>query len=112
MHALQSCKITLANFAADKWNAHSLGLPSFVRYFAIIIMIYQREKVTYFSNKNAITLMKVKKGKKVDWAQIIYNSLCSELDRWYKYVKNKQDKKDTRKFALMLVKKSKYLFVH
>jgi hypothetical protein len=44
-------------------------------------MIYQKEKVTYFSNKNAITLMKVEKGKKVDWVQIIYNSLCNELDR-------------------------------
>ncbi len=31
--------------------------------------------------------MKVKTVKKVDWAQIMYNSLCSELDQWYKYVK-------------------------
>jgi hypothetical protein len=31
-----------------------------------------------------------------NWAQIIFNSLCSELDQWYKYVKdNKGDKKDT-----------------
>ncbi len=59
-------------------------------------MIYQTEKVTYFSNKNAITLMTAEKGKKVVWAQIMYNSLCSELDWWYKYVKeNKGDKKDT-----------------
>ncbi len=28
-------------------------------------MIYHREKVTYFSNKNAITLMRARKGKKV-----------------------------------------------
>jgi hypothetical protein len=26
-------------------------------------------------------------GKKIDWVQIMYNSLCSELDWWYKYVK-------------------------
>ncbi len=40
--------------------------------------------------------MRVEKGKKVDWAQIICNSLSSELDQWYKYVKeNKGDKKDT-----------------
>jgi hypothetical protein len=52
--------------------------------------------VTYFNNKNAITLMRIEKGKKVDWAHIMYNSLCSELDWWYKYVKeNKGDKKDT-----------------
>jgi len=55
-------------------------------------------------------LMKTKKGKKVDWAQIIYNSLCSELDRRYKYVKkNKGDKKDTCQSTLILVKIVKYL---
>jgi hypothetical protein len=38
--------------------------------------------------------MKTKKGQKVNWAQIIFNNLCSELDRWYRYVKdNKGDKK-------------------
>ncbi len=77
-------------------NGKSLGLPYSIRYLAIISMIYQRNKVKYFSNKNAITLMIVEKWKKVDWAHIIYNSLCSELNWWYKYVKdNKGDKKDT-----------------
>jgi hypothetical protein len=71
-----------------------MGLPYFVRYPAIISIIYQREKVQYCSNKTAITLVIVKKGQHVDWAQIIFNSMCSELDRWYKYVKeNKGDKK-------------------
>jgi hypothetical protein len=71
-------------------------LPYFVKYLAIISIIYQKEKVQYFSNKNAITLMMAEKGQKVDWAQIIFISMCSELDRWYKYVKeNKGDKKDT-----------------
>jgi len=57
--------------------------------------------------------MKIEKGKKVDWVQIIYNSLCNELDRWYKYVKeNKGDKKDTCQLALILAKILKYLFVH
>ncbi len=52
--------------------------------------------MTYFSNKNVITLMKVKKGNKVSWVQIMYNNLCNELDQWYKYIKeNKGDKKDT-----------------
>ncbi len=67
----------------------------------------------YFNNKNAITLMKVEKGKKVDWAQIIYHSLCSELNQWYKYVKENQvDKKDICPLALILAKIFKYLFVH
>jgi hypothetical protein len=58
--------------------------------------------------------MRIEKGKKVDWAQIIYNSLCNELDQWYKYVKdNKGDKKDTcDQLTLILAKKFKYMFVH
>ncbi len=55
--------------------------------------------------------MRVEKGQKVDWAQIIFNSLCNELDQWFKYVKdNKGDKKDTCQFALILAKK-KSVFV-
>jgi hypothetical protein len=57
--------------------------------------------------------MSVKKGQKVDWAQIIFNNMCSELDRWYKYVKeNKGDKKNTYQCALVLAKIFRYLFVH
>jgi hypothetical protein len=49
--------------------------------------------------------MKVEKGQNVDWAQIIFNSLCSELDQWYKYVKeNKGDKKYTCQSVLLLEK--------
>jgi hypothetical protein len=44
-------------------------------------------------------------GAKVDWEQIIFNSLCSEFDRWYNYVKeNKGDKNDTCQSALVLAK--------
>jgi meiotically up-regulated gene 157 (Mug157) protein len=57
--------------------------------------------------------MRVEKGQKIDWAQIIFNSLCSELDRWYKYVKeNKGDKKYTCQFVLVLENIIQYLFVH
>ncbi len=74
----------------------SLGMPYSIRYLAIISIVYQKEKVQYCNNKNVITLVKVDKGQKVNWVQIIFNSLCSELDQWHKYVKeNKGDKKDT-----------------
>jgi hypothetical protein len=57
--------------------------------------------------------MKAKKGQKVNLAHIIYNSLCNELNQWYKYVEgNKGDKKDTYQFALILIKIFQYLFVH
>jgi hypothetical protein len=39
--------------------------------------------------------------------------MCSELDQWYKYVReNKGDKKNTCQFALVLVKIFQYLFLH
>jgi hypothetical protein len=59
------------------------GVPYSIKYIAIIFVIYQRVKVQYFCYKNVITLVRTQKGHKVDWAQIIFNSLCSELDRWY-----------------------------
>ncbi len=58
-------------------------------------------------------LKKNKAKEHQDWAQIIFNSLCSELDRWYKYVKeNKGDKKDACQSTLVLAKIFQYLFVH
>jgi hypothetical protein len=68
VHALQSCRLALANSSTNQLNAKSLGLPYFVRYPAIISVIYQREKVYYFCNKNVITLVRTEKGQKVNWA--------------------------------------------
>ncbi len=113
VQALQSCRLAPTNSFGDQWNANNLGLPYSIRYLAIISIIYQRVKVKYFSNKNVISLVRIEQGQKVDWAHIIFNSLCNELDRWYKYVKeNKGDKKDTYQSTLVLAKFFQYLFVH
>jgi hypothetical protein len=53
---------------ANQWNVNKCKLPLNVRYLTIIFMIYQKEKVNYMSNKNALTFMKVEKGIEVDWA--------------------------------------------
>jgi len=63
VQALQNCRFAPTNSSVDQWNAKSLGLPYFVRYPTIISIIYQREKVQYFCNKNVITLVKAKKGQ-------------------------------------------------
>ncbi len=36
------------------------------------------------SNKNALTFMKVEEEIEVDWAYILFNNMCNELDRWTK----------------------------
>jgi hypothetical protein len=66
VQALHSCKPALVSSSINQWNAKSLGLPYFVKYPANIFVIYQREKVQYFSNKNVITLVRAEKGQKVD----------------------------------------------
>jgi len=66
IHALQSYRLALANSSTNQWNAKSLGLPYFVKYSTIIYVIYYREKVQHFNNKNAITLVRTYKGQKVD----------------------------------------------
>jgi len=67
VQALQGYKLALANSFVNKWNTKSLGLPYSVKYPTIIYVIYYREKVQYFRNKNAITLMREEKWQKVDW---------------------------------------------
>jgi len=42
---LQSCRLAPRNSSINQWNAKSLGLPYFVKYLAIISIIYQKEKV-------------------------------------------------------------------
>jgi hypothetical protein len=40
VQALQSCRLAPTNSSLDQWNAKSLGLPYFIRYHAIISIIY------------------------------------------------------------------------
>jgi hypothetical protein len=44
-HALQSCRLAHRNSSIKQWNEKSLGLPYFVKYLAIISIIYQEENV-------------------------------------------------------------------
>jgi hypothetical protein len=50
---------------ANQWNIKKCKLPINVKYHVIIFVIYQREKVNYLSNKNALTFMKVEEGIEV-----------------------------------------------
>jgi hypothetical protein len=41
-----------------------------IRCLVVIYVVYQREKVQYMSNMNALTFMKVEEGIEVDWAHL------------------------------------------
>ncbi len=85
-------------------------------YPIVIFVIYQREKVNYMNNKNALTFMKVEEGIEVDWAQIMFNNLCNVLDRWTKMQEKLQawgkqeDKKEIYHSTLILKRLFKYMF--
>jgi hypothetical protein len=40
--------------------------------------------VNYMNNKNTLSFMKVEEQLHVDWAQLMFNNMCNELDKWTK----------------------------
>jgi hypothetical protein len=59
-------------------------MPINIRYPTIIYVVYQREKVNYMNNRNTLSFMKVEERLHVDWAQLMFNNMCNELDKWTK----------------------------
>jgi predicted nucleotidyltransferase len=50
----------------------------------ILPIIYQKDKVQYFSNKSTMMISKVDHGKFVNWIIIMYFQLVKELIKWEK----------------------------
>jgi hypothetical protein len=92
----------------NQWNVKECRMSFNIKYPTVIFVVYQREKVNYLNNRNPFTFMKVKEGTKVDWPYIMFNNLCSELDRWTKMKVKMQvdvkhgDKKETYHSRLVL----------
>jgi hypothetical protein len=59
-------------------------MPINIRYPTIIYVVYQREKVNHMNNRNTLSFMKVEERLHVDWAQLMFNNMCNELDKWTK----------------------------
>jgi hypothetical protein len=59
-------------------------MPINIGYSTIIYVVYRREKVNYMNNMNTLSIMKVEERLRVDWAQLMFNNMCSEYDRWTK----------------------------
>jgi hypothetical protein len=47
---------------ANKWNIKKCKIPINIRYLIDIFVVYQREKVNYMSNRNALTFMRVEES--------------------------------------------------
>jgi len=52
------------------------------KFVAIFQIIYQWERLVYFSNYIAITLNLANKGKKIKWCSIMLTQMSIELTQW------------------------------
>jgi hypothetical protein len=50
----------------EQWSVNKMKEPYDIHLLAFIQIIYQKDKVYYFSNRNAISIMTIVKGKEVD----------------------------------------------
>jgi len=62
IQALQKCRLAPTNSFVNQ-ECKEFGFAISIKYLAIISIIYQKEKVQYFYNKNVITLVKAEKGQ-------------------------------------------------
>ncbi len=76
---------------------------------AIFSIIYQNNKVQYFSNKSTMMITKVNHGKFVNQASIMYYQSIKQLIRWEKCHNNmiegttkREPKNDVCHFAIVL----------
>jgi hypothetical protein len=68
----------------EKWVVKKMRLEYVNRIAAILPIIYQKEKVHYFSNKSAMMIFRIDHGEFVNWVVIMYSRLVKELIRWEK----------------------------
>ncbi len=68
----------------ERWVVKKMRLKYANKIVAILPIIYQRDKVQYFSNKFAMMISRINHGEFVDWATIMYFQLVKELIKWAK----------------------------
>jgi hypothetical protein len=56
----------------EGWVVKKMRLEYVNRIVAILPIIYQKDKVQYFSNKSAMMISKIDHGEYVNWAIIMY----------------------------------------
>jgi hypothetical protein len=90
---MSDAKVTLVNIAdrvPNTYNTNERWVVKKMRsehanIIAIILpIIYQKDKVQYFSNKSTMMISRVDHGKSINWAIIMYFQVVKELIKWEK----------------------------
>jgi len=68
----------------EGWVVKKMRLEHANKIATILLIIYQKGKVQYYSNKSTMMIFRVDHGKFVDWATIMYFQLVKELIKWEK----------------------------
>ncbi len=79
------------------------------RIVVILPIIYQKDKVQYFSNKFVMMISRAHHGESINWVAIMYSQLVKEFFRWEKCQKkmieettNRKQKKDVCHSTIVL----------
>ncbi len=86
--------VDIANIVPDTYNTNERWVVKKMRskyanrIVAILLIIYQKDKVQYFSNKFVMMIFRADHGKYVNWVVIMYFQLVKELIKWEKCQKN------------------------
>jgi hypothetical protein len=59
----------------EQWSVGMMKPPYDICFHALIQVTYKRDKVSYFNNKNVISIMIVMQIKVVDWVNILFKQL-------------------------------------
>ncbi len=68
----------------ERWVVKKMRSEYANRIVAILLIIYQKDKVWYFSNKSTMMISRAYHGESVNWATIMYYQLVKELIKWEK----------------------------
>lgn len=76
---LKKIFLLYAYVSIEQWNVGNMKMPYDIKILVFIQMIYQKDKVCYFNNKNAISMMKINRGEMVNQAEIMFKTLFKKL---------------------------------
>jgi hypothetical protein len=86
--------VEIANRVLDTYNTNEGWVVKEMRseydnkIVAILPIMYQKDKVQYFSNKSIMMISRIDHGEFVNWVAIMYSQLVKELIKWEKCQKN------------------------
>jgi hypothetical protein len=88
----------------EQWNVICMKKEFHAKFAPILQIIYQQERLAYFSNRIAITFDLANKGQPMNWCFIVLTKFLVEFTCWKQCQKKKKKKKKKLTQFLILPK--------